>query len=229
MNLRSPGYNKTLYVYDDRLPKRAVIRNYKESDFQDLIEVQKESFPPPYPAELLWNEQQLANHVQLFPLGALCIVVEGVVAGSMTSLLVDFDPKKPQHTWAEIADDGYIRTHDPNGNTLYVVDLCVRPAYRKLGLGQMLMQAMFEVVVQLGLQRLLGAGRMPKYHQYANEISADVYVERVLAGKIHDPVISFLLRCGRTPLEVIPNYLDDEESLGHALLMEWRNPFKSYL
>lgn len=151
--------------------------------------------------------------------------VEGVIAGSMTGLLVQFDPEHPLHTWAEITDEGYIRNHDPSGNTLYVVDICVRPAYRKLGLGQMLMQAMYEVVVHLGLQRLVGGGRMPRYHQYAAELSAEAYVQRVLAGEIRDPVITFLLRCGRTPLTVVPNYLEDEESLGHGLLMEWHNPF----
>jgi ribosomal protein S18 acetylase RimI-like enzyme len=223
--LRLSGYYKTLYVYDDHLPKRAVIRNYAEADFKELIEVQQESFPPPYPAELWWNEQQLMNHIQLFPLGVLCIEVEGVIAGSMTGLLVEFDPAHPHHTWAGITDDGYIRNHNPDGNTLYVVDICVRPVYRKLGLGQMLMQAMYEVVVHLGLKRLVGCGRMPRYHQYAAELSAEAYVQRVLTGEIHDPVITFLLRCGRTPLAVVPGYLEDEESLGNGLLMEWRNPF----
>jgi hypothetical protein len=43
-----------------------------------------------------------------------------------------------------------------------------------------------------------------------------------------DPVITFLLRCGRTPVGVVAGYLEDEESLNHALLMEWRNPFTYY-
>jgi hypothetical protein len=37
--------------------------------------------------------------------------------------------------------------------------------------------------------------------------------------------MTFLLRCGRMPLAVVPGYLEDEESLGCAALMEWRNPF----
>jgi len=46
-------------------------------------------------------------------------------------------------------------------------------------------------------------------------------------GELADPVITFLLRCGRTPLGVVPGYLEDEESRHHAALMEWRNPFKA--
>ncbi len=219
-------YDKRLYVFDGNTPREAVIRNYTKDDFADLIRVQQESFPPPFPSELWWNEQQLHNHVTLFPEGALCVEVGGRIVGSMTGLIVDFDPAHTDHTWEEITDGGYIRNHRPDGNTLYVVDICVSPPYRKLGLGKWLMQSMYEVVVHLGLDRLLGGGRMPGYHRYANELSPETYIDKVVAGELNDPVITFLLRCGRTPLAIVRNYLEDEESLNHAVLMEWRNPFK---
>ncbi|MNY65629.1 hypothetical protein D3C86_2029290 [compost metagenome] len=66
---------------------------------------------------------------------------------------------------------------------------------------------------------------MPGYHKVAEALSADNYVAAVMAGTMKDPVITFLLRCGRTPVGVVAGYLEDEESLNHALLMEWRNPF----
>lgn len=219
-------YEKQLYVFDGDIPCKAVIRNYTKDDFSALIRVQQESFPPPFPSELWWNEQQLHNHVTLFPEGALCVEVGGRIVGSMTGLIVDFDPAHTDHTWEEITDGGYIRNHRPDGNTLYVVDICVSPPYRKLGLGKWLMQSMYEVVVHLGLDRLLGGGRMPGYHRYANELSPETYIDKVVAGELNDPVITFLLRCGRTPLAIVRNYLEDEESLNHAVLMEWRNPFR---
>jgi ribosomal protein S18 acetylase RimI-like enzyme len=218
-------YLKKLYVFDHNKPVEAIIRNYMESDFSALIRVQQESFPPPFPAELWWNEEQLHNHIGLFPEGALCIEVKGAIAGSITGLRMNFDPKAPGHSWEEVTDRGYISNHLPDGDTLYIVDICVAPAYRKLGLGKLLMQSMYEVVVQLGLKRLLGGGRMPGYHLVADQMTAQEYAEAVVAGNLHDPVISFLLRCGRTPVQVVPDYLEDEESHHHALLMEWRNPF----
>jgi ribosomal protein S18 acetylase RimI-like enzyme len=218
-------YRKELYVFDDDRPVPAVIRNYQEPDFPDLIRIQQESFPPPFPAELWWNPEQLHNHVTLFPEGALCVEVNGEMAGSMTCLMVNFDPNHADHTWEEITDKGYIRNHDPNGNTLYVVDICVRPAYRKLGLGKWLMLSMYDVVVHKGLERLLGGGRMPGYHKKAKEWTAEQYLDAVVKGEWKDPVISFLLRCGRTPVKVVANYLEDEESCNYATLMEWKNPF----
>ncbi|PWK04996.1 GNAT family N-acetyltransferase [Tumebacillus permanentifrigoris] len=219
-------YRKELFVFDpDKKPLRAVIRSYTQADFADLIEVQRVSFPPPFPSELWWNEEQLHNHVTLFPQGALCVEVEGQVVGSMTGLRVQIDPAHPLHTWAEITDDGYIRNHDPHGDTLYIVDISVMPAFRHFGLGKLLMQSMYEVVIHTGLRRLLGGGRMSGYHRHAETMSAEQYLEKVTAGDLYDPVITFLLRCGRMPIAVVPEYLEDEESRNYAALMEWENPF----
>lgn len=218
-------YYKELYVFDQDKPIKAVVRNYRREDFPELIRIQQESFPPPFPSELWWNEEQLTNHVTLFPEGALCVEVAGELAGSMTGLRVPFDPDHADHTWEEITDSGYIRNHDPQGDTLYVVDICVRPPYRKLGLGKVLMQSMYEVVIRLGMTRLLGGGRMPGYGKVADQMTAEEYLQKVLSGELKDPVISFLLRCGRTPMKVVANYLEDEESRHYATLMEWRNPF----
>ncbi|PMC33809.1 GNAT family N-acetyltransferase [Bacillus sp. UMB0899] len=220
-------YRKEFYVFDQDKPVKAVIRNYKKEDFNKLIQIQSESFPPPFPAELWWNEKQLENHVTLFPEGALCIEINGEMAGSMTGLIVDFNPEHPNHTWEEITDGGYIRHHDPNGNTLYVVDICVRPSFRKFGLGKWLMLSMYDVVIHLNIDRLLGGGRMPGYHKKADNMTAEQYVEAVVNGTVKDPVLTFLLRCSRTPIGIIPNYLEDEESCHFAALMEWKNPFRN--
>ncbi|MCM3724829.1 GNAT family N-acetyltransferase [Neobacillus cucumis] len=218
-------YRKEFFVFDQEKPVPVIVRNYEEKDFPDLIRIQQESFPPPFPSELWWNDEQLINHVNLFPQGALCIEVNGEIAGSMTGLLVAFDDKHPDHNWEEITDNGYIRNHNPNGNTLYVVDIGIRPSYRKLGLGKWLMFSMYDVVVHFRLERLLGGGRMPGYHKQADRMSAEQYIVAVVKGELKDSVITFLLRCGRTPVKVITNYLEDEESCNYGTLMEWKNPF----
>jgi hypothetical protein len=66
---------------------------------------------------------------------------------------------------------------------------------------------------------------MPGYHKVAPEITPEEYLQDVVKGERNDPVVTFLLRCGRTPVQVVPNYLDDEESHHYGALMEWKNPF----
>lgn len=217
-------YYKEQYFHDSEKTYKGKIRSYKEKDIPDLIQIQKESFPPPFPQELWWNEEQLKSHISRFPDGALCVEIEGEVAGSMTGLIVDLMSGE-QHTWEEITDNGYIKNHRPYGNTLYVVDICVKPKFRKLGLGKWLMLSMYEVVIHHKLEKLAGGGRMPGYHKVANEMSPDIYIQKVIEGELKDPVISFLLRCGRVPAGIMKEYIEDEESLNHSVLMEWRNPF----
>ena len=150
---------------------------------------------------------------------------EGRIIGSMTGLIVDLGRYGYVHTWEEMTDNGYIRNHDPNGDTLYVVDICVIPEFCKAGAGKWLMLSMYETVVHLGLARLLGGGRMPGYASKADQATPEQYLTKVIAGEWSDPVITFLLRCGRMPVGVAENYLEDEDSRGYAAIMEWRNPF----
>lgn len=219
------AYRKQLLVFDAAKPKPAVIRPYGPADFAALVGIQRECFPPPFPEEALWSRDQLSTHLELFPEGALTIEVEGRVCGSITGMLCHYDLDGPDHAWGPLTDWGYIRTHDPTGDTLYIVDISVRPAARSLGLGRQLMLAMYEVVVHRRLARLLGGGRMPGYHRHADRMSPQAYLDAVVRGDLADPVITFLLRCGRLPVRVVPDYLDDAESGNCAALMEWRNPF----
>ncbi|WP_102027273.1 GNAT family N-acetyltransferase [Salirhabdus sp. Marseille-P4669] len=219
---------KEIYVFhkQTRKPKKACIRNYTKHDFQGLIQVQQEAFPPPFPPDLWWNEEQLTNHTDIFQEGALCVEVDGRIVGSMTGLITQMENPEDYHTWEEMTDNGYISNHNPSGNTLYVVDICISPTYRPYSLGKCLMQSMFEVVIQYDLDRLLGGSRMPNYYKYKNELTAEQYVKQVVQGNIYDPVITFLLKTGRMPVKPVPNYLEDEESCHYGLLMEWKNPFK---
>jgi len=201
-----------------------VIRPYTEADYPALLQIQRECFPPPYPEEQLWSLEQIRSHVEHFPEGALCAVLEGKLVGSCTSLIIQWNPGEAAHSWGEATDWGFIRTHNPRGNTLYGVDIAVRPAYRGRGIARALYQARYELVRRLGLERFLAGGRMPGYHRYRNHLTPEQYAQEVISGRILDPVITPQLKAGLKPLRVVRDYLPDQESGNCALLLEWRNP-----
>ena len=56
-------------------------------------------------------------------------------------------------------------------------------------------------------------------------MSADEYVDKVVARELDDPVLVAQLANGFEIIRVIEGYLsEDEESCGNAVLMIWRNP-----
>lgn len=205
--------------------QQVVIRNYTEQDFQAIRKIERECYPPPFPAADLWDNEQLKKHVETFPEGALCAEYQGEIVGSVTTLVID-DRQGTAHDWDYMTNEGEIEgRHTPAGNTLYVADMIVSPGYRNLGVGRLFMQAMYFLVIELELKRLLGAVRMPGYHRVAEILTPEAYLEEVLSGIRRDPVITFMLKCGRRPIRVIKDYLDDPPSKNCAVLMEWRNPF----
>lgn len=218
-------YYKEQFVFQNGTIHKAVIRNYRKADFKRLIDIQRECFPPPFPDELLWNEKQLTSHLEHYPEGALCVEIAGELAGSLTGMLTDFDSDEPGHSWEDVTGHGSISTHKPNGKSFYIVDIGIKPAFRKMELGKLLQQAAYERVIEDRLERVIGGGRMPGYKRFSEEMTAEQYAEKVLNGDLKDPVITFLLRSGRVPVRLIKDYLDDEDSGDYAVLMEWKNPF----
>lgn len=199
------------------------VRPYTLKDFDGLIDIQREAFPPPFPEGLWWNREQIAAHIDNFPEGAMLAEWNGKIVGSATSLIIHYDGSP--HTWAEVADEGYIGgSHDPDGDSLYGIDVCVRPSFRGKGIAKALYAARKKLVMRLGLKRFVAGCRIPGFHRYAHDMNADEYVRRVTNEEIYDMVLSFMIKQGLTPLQILDHYVEDEESLNKAVLVEWRNP-----
>lgn len=203
------------------MPDAIHVRSYTMADVLQLLRIQRECFPPPFPPELWWKPEQIASHIAHFPAGALCAVVGDELVGSATCTRLRFDPAHPGHTWAEAADSGWIRTCDPTGDTLYGIDVAVRPSWRGRGVARALYQARFAVVRRLGLTRFLAGSRISGYHRHRH-LTPEAYVAEVIAGRLSDPVITPQLKAGLRPLSVVHDYLSDDEAADCALLMEWR-------
>lgn len=200
------------------------IRPYTLADLPGLLAIQRECFPPPFPPELWWQPEQIATHVRLFPEGALCAEDDGDLVGSATAHIMQWEPEQPAHTWSEASDNGWLRNHDPDGNTLYGVDIAVRPAWRARGVARALYAARYDLVRRLGLKRFLAGSRLAGYRAHADRLTPEQYADAVVRGELNDPVITPQFRAGLRPVRVVRGYLPDEESCDNALLMEWRHP-----
>lgn len=207
-----------------------IIRNTRIDDIEKIVKLQQDSFPILARYDNIWHPEELKSHLQIFPLGQFVVVEEdGEVVGSASTLIVTLNPEYAEHTWKGITSDGMFTDHNPNGDSLYGADISTHPKFRHEGIGSMLYGARKELVLRLGLRRMISGGRLFNYQDYADKMSAFEYANKVINGELHDPVLSFELDNGFKFIKVLPEYLDDIRSQSYASFIEWLNPqFRYY-
>ncbi|MPZ05290.1 MAG: GNAT family N-acetyltransferase [Nitrososphaeraceae archaeon] len=202
-----------------------IIRSTRLDDIEKIVKLQQESFPILARYDNIWHPEELKSHLQIFPLGQFVVVEEdGEVVGSASTLIVTLNPEYAEHTWKRITSDGMFTDHNPNGDSLYGADISTHPKFRHEGIGSMLYGARKELVLRLGLRRMISGGRLFNYQDYADKMSAFEYANKVINGELHDPVLSFELDNGFKFIKVLPEYLDDIRSQNYASFIEWLNP-----
>ena len=138
--------------------------------------------------------------------------------------MLDYDPALEWHNWSAISDHGFIRNHNPRGDTLYGIEIMVDPEYRGMKLSRRLYDARKELCCERNLARIIIGGRIPGYGEHANSMSAREYVERVIDKSMYDPVLTAQLANGFSLKGLIPNYFpSDSASRGYATYLEWTN------
>ena len=111
---------------------RINVRRTTIDDFDRLIELQLACFPGMQP----WGRDQVESQLAIFPEGQLVVEVDGKVAASSSSLILEYDPEMAWHNWKVVADEGYIRNHQPRGDTLYGIEIMVDPEFRGMKLSR---------------------------------------------------------------------------------------------
>jgi len=200
---------------------RLKLRNLRLSDYDDMGEIMEMVYPS---MDGAWSREQFASQIARFPEGQICIEDNGKVVAAAISLIVDYGRYGDRHNYKQITGDGYLTTHDPNGDTLYGVDIFVHPDYRDMRLGRRLYDARKELCEKLDLRAIIVGGRIPGYGRYASDMTPQQYVAQVRAKELVDPILTFQLANDFHVRRIITGYLpDDTESKAYAVLLEWLN------
>jgi len=199
---------------------KLIIRPLRMEDFDALVEMQAKCFP----GMKTWTREQIASQLQTFPAGQVAIEIDGRLVATSSSLIVDFSQYSEWHNWQVIADNGFIRNHDPTGDTLYGIEIMVHPDFRGLKLARRLYDARKELCRERNLARIIIAGRLPGYGAHADQMSAREYAEAVMNKQMVDPVLTTQVSNGFVLQGLIPNYFpSDSDSRGWAAFLEWVN------
>jgi predicted amidohydrolase/ribosomal protein S18 acetylase RimI-like enzyme len=200
--------------------KKISIRHLKIEDYEKLVELQKLCFP----GMKTWSKEQIQSQLSIFPEGQICIEYNSKLVASSSSLIVNFDLYSETHTWYEISDHGFIRNHNPEGDTLYGIEMMVHPKYRGMKLARRLYDARKQLAVQKNIMRIILGGRIPGYLKHSKKMTAREYVDKVINKTFYDPVLTPQLSNGFVLKRLITDYLiPDEDSKGYATFLEWTN------
>lgn len=194
------------------------------ADYQELKDAMIESYvgmPDSY-----WKEKQIETLINRFPEGQVVLKVNEQIAGCALSITVHYQEFEDGHTYKEITGNYTFQTHAPDGDTLYGIDVFIKPEYRGLRLGRRLYDYRKELCERLNLKGIAFGGRIPNFHKHSDNVSAREYINKVRRKEIHDPVLNFQISNDFYPAKLLKGYLEgDDESGEFAVLMKWDNVY----
>ena len=177
---------------------------------QQLEKLQEIVFPTLSPEERFKKEHYL-KHIELFPQGQFVALHHDKVVGMTSSIRLNFDLNHTHHTFADIMQEGWLTSHQPNGEWLYGADIGTHPNHRRQGIARGLYAARQHTVQTLSLKGQVTVGMMNGYQAYQNEMTPQTYFENVRDGNIIDPTVTAQMRMGFEICALVENYVTDPQ------------------
>ncbi|MBW7852412.1 MAG: GNAT family N-acetyltransferase [Rhodospirillales bacterium] len=201
---------------------RLVVRNARAADVEGILALTRKV----YGDIAYYNAAMIRGHVSHYPEGQFVAVFEGRIVGYSASFRIAGEVAMRPHSWVEITGGGFASRHDPAGDHLYGMEVCVDPGLRGLRIGQRLYNERKKLCQHRRLRGIVFGGRLPGLARRAAKVGGpEAYVEMVKNRQLRDPVLSFQLRNGFEVVGLLRDYFaDDKASLGYAALLLWRNP-----
>ena len=202
--------------------KNISIRKMELNDLEEINLILNKT----YPGAPVYSRSIIESQLNIFPDGQFVILVDVRVVGFCMTQIVHDKEVIEVHTWKSITDGGLILKHNPNGNYLYGVDICVDPTYRGKKIGSRLYDERKRLCQRMGLNGIMFGARLAGLAKKLRLFgTVEEYLKAVEEKKIKDPTVSFQMKNGFNPILLLPNYLNhDPEALGYAVLMKWDNP-----
>ena len=190
---------------------------------KELAAIERAAFPTAGIEDLL-IEADIVVLCDTFADGGFVALDGDKPVGMGVGILIDFDFDDPHHSLDDLVGEHSCGNHRDGADWYYGVTIAVDPDYRRLGIGHELYIRRKDVVRRLGKKGIVAGGVIPGYKDHIDDMTADEYVDRVRAGDLYDPTLSFQIENGFEAVCAIPDYMDDPAVGNNAVLIVWHNP-----
>jgi hypothetical protein len=217
----------TIWMRRASIADRMYITTASEEDIPYYLAAQRLSWG----TDMAAPEEVIASRVKVYREGILVArKQDGSPVGFVTTILIKgYDFNNPK-SWDETTDEGWCRTHRPNGRIMFGVDMSKMPdAPKNDKVYDDLLLACMARMIRDDLEIACLGGRLPGYSMYADQMTAEEYLFKMDDfGRPLDPQVRMYLSVpGVKALCAIPNYFPDPLSLNNGVLLRWDNPFCS--
>ncbi len=212
---------------ETRSKARLEIRPAKDTDVRAIADLVRRAYDE-LPA---YTHGEIRGQLNNYPDGCFIAKLDGKVVGYCATMRLDERVALADLTWDEVTGNGFGSRHDPTGDWLYGYEMCVDPNVRGTRIGRRLYEERRALAERFDLTGIVFGGRMPGYAKAQRRKrnraeSPEEYLQLVIDGKIHDPVLRFQLANGFEPMGILKGYLpEDRPSKTNAVKMVWRNPY----
>ena len=178
-----------------------------------------------------YTHGEIRGQLNNYPEGCFVAKLDGKLVGYCATMRLSKRIAFSNHSWDEVTGNGFGSRHNPKGEWLYGYEMCVDPKTRGTRIGRRLYEERRALAERLELSGIVFGGRMPGFARATRRKNnrADTpeeYLDLVLEGKVHDPVLRFQLANGFEAHGILHDYLpEDKQSKANAVRMVWRNPY----
>jgi len=175
--------------------------------------------------KFVWTKEMIMSHFKICPRFIFCAFCKGKVIATLTNMLIDQSSLNNHSSWLDKTGNGCLTTHKPKSRVGFGADLSVLKNAPKSASNKLVLAALVDGVIGEGLQAVYLGSRIPFYHKNSHmDVRNYVYGKRK-NGKPFDPELYFYLKNGFEIVGIIPDYMEDPESLNYGVLIRWKNPF----
>lgn len=189
----------------------------------EFIRINKEVWGNIIDSQYIWTKEMLMNEFQLCPQIQYVAFENGRIVATLSNLFTTETDLKKNKSWLEKTGNGFFTTHRPDGDIGFGVDLSVSQVASRKVSDKIVLTAIFISVLGEGLKSVYLGARIPSYHKHKHMKVKDYVFGKRKSGKPLDPELYFYQKLGFEIVEIIPEYMEDPESLNYGVLIRWDN------